>query len=292
MKSPPELSLRSDWVLALRAVLVALVGFTSLAARLPGAPSALPDRSASAAILEQFRRAIWFEPVYAEFELRQMPRRGPEHVFHGRFWGSRNERGPVTRIEFETVGGSFLHRFLVQGGPEGSIWTSDGPGPGKPSGASAVIPLAPGVEMTPFDVLPMPFLYWIDYDLVGVSRIRGRQSYEFVFTPPADFSALNPGIKSVRAYLDAQYDALVQSEAIGPGGQVAKTLSLLELRKVGDRWIPKDVDVRNEVTRDKTRLTLTGVAMGATPAPGAFDPYNLGSPVAPPPSNSVIRLEQ
>jgi len=73
---------------------------------------------------------------------------------------------------------------------------------------------------------------------------------------------------------------------------VSKTLSLLELRKVGDRWIPRDVDVRNEATRDKTRLSLTAVAVGAAPAPSAFDPDQLGSPVAPPPSGKVLRIPQ
>ena len=82
-------------------------------------------------------------------------------------------------------------------------------------------------------------------------------------------------------------DALVQSEVAGPGGNVAKTLSLLELRKVGDRWIPKDVDVRNEVTRDKTRLSMTAVAVGIPVDPAAFDPSQLGAPLAKPPADRV-----
>jgi len=272
-----------DWVRLLCAAV--LMSVASL-----GRAEPLPDKAAAAAILEQFRQMVWSEPIYAEFDLRQMPRRGPELLFHGRFWGGRNSRGAVTRLEIETGKGGFSHRFLVQGGHEGGIWTSDGPGAGVPSETAVTQPLVPGVEMTPFDVLPMPYLYWLDADLVGVSRIRGRQAYAYVFTPSADFLARNPSIRSVRAYLDAQYDALVQSEVTGGDGHVAKTLSLLELRKVGDRWIPKDMDVRNEATRDKTRLTLTAVAIGALPGPGAFDPAQLGSPLAPPSTIRVIRL--
>jgi hypothetical protein len=91
----------------------------------------------------------------------------------------------------------------------------------------------------------------------------------------------------VRVYLDTQYDALMQSEISGPAGNVAKTLSLLELRKVGDRWIPKDVDVRNEATRDKTRLSMTAVAVGIPVDPAAFDPQQLGAQLAPPPRDRV-----
>ena len=218
---------------------------------------------------------IWSEPIYAEFDLRQMPRRGDERVYHGRFWGGRNGEGPVTRLEIDIGKGGFSHRFLVQGGPEGAVWTSDGPGPGIPNDAAVLLPLVPGVEMTPLDVLPMPYLYWLDANLAGIARIRGRTSYAFDFTPSADFTAHSPGIKSVRAYLDTQYDALVQSEVSGNDGRISKTLSLLELKKVGDRWIPKDMDIRNEATRDKTRLTLTAVAIDVPLDPRAFVPAEL-----------------
>jgi hypothetical protein len=253
---------------------------------------ALPDRPTALLLLDHFRRSIWAEPVYAEFDLRQMPRRGDESVHRGRFWGGRNERGPVTRIELDVGKGGFTRRILAQGGVDGAVWTSDGALAGSRSESAVLEPLVAGVEMTPFDVLPMPYLFWLDAELTGTGRIRGRAAYIYVFTPSGEFAAAHPAVRSVRAYLDTQYDALVQSEITGPAGHVSKTLSLLELRKVGDRWIPEDVDVRNEATRDKTRLSLTAVAIGFTPAPSAFDPDLLGSPLAPPPAARVTRLAQ
>ncbi|HXN35712.1 MAG TPA: outer membrane lipoprotein-sorting protein, partial [Opitutaceae bacterium] len=197
----------------------------------------------------------------------------------------------VTRFEVDLGGGQFSHRFLIRSGPEPAIWASDGPGAGTRSDAAATKPVAPGMEMTPFDV-QMPYLYWLDVDLAGVERIRGRPAYDFVFTPPAEFSAASPGIRSVRAYLDTQYGALVQSEVTAAGGNLSKTLSLLELKKVGDRWIPKNVDIRNEATRDKTRLSMTAVAAGIAFDPAAFDPPQLGAPLAPPPPDRIRRVAQ
>jgi hypothetical protein len=259
-----------------------------LLARAPADP--VPDRAAAAALLEQFRESIWSVPIYAEFDLIQMPRRGDETVTRGRFWGSRNERGPVTRMELAVGPAAFTHRVLVQGGPDGGVWTSDRGAPGVASPAALLAPLVPGVETTPFDLLPMPYLYWLDADLVAVQRVRGRAANIYVFTPSADFSAQYPAVRSVRAYLDTQYDALVQAEVTGPSGRIAKTLSLLELRKVGERWIPKDFDVRNEATRNKTRLSLTGVCLGLAPDPGAFDPAALGTTLAAPPAAKVLRV--
>ncbi len=293
MKSPAEPSSRSGPARVLRAgALAALVSACLGAAGIPARAADLPDAPTAGLLLDHFRQSIWAEPIYAEFDLREMPRRGPERAFHGRFWGARNERGPVTRIELDVGKGGFTHRILVQGGPDGGLWTSDAGAPGTANADATLAPLVPGVEMAPFDILPMPYLYWLDAELVSIERVRGRPAYSYVFTPPAEFSARNPTVKSVRAYLDTQYDALVQSEVTAKDGSLSKTLSLLELRKVGDRWIPKDVDVRNEATRDKTRLSLTAVAVGIPTTASAFDPDQLGAPLAPPAAGKLLRIPQ
>jgi hypothetical protein len=248
--------------------------------------AAAPDNSASDS-LERFRRSLWAEPIYLEFDLRQMPRRGDEHVYHGRLWGTRNDQGAVTRLEVDVGSGGFSRHVLIQSGPEPEVWVSEAAGAARRDDRAA---LAPGLEFTPFDV-QMPYLYWLDYTVAGTDRIRGRPAINYVFTPPADYSAANPGVRAVRAYLDAQYGALVQSEITGPNGNLAKTLSLLELRKVGDRWIPKDVDVRNEVTRDKTRLSVTAVSTGISVDSSAFDPRLLGNPLALPPLERIKRVD-
>ena len=291
MKSWSEHSARPVWVAAPRTWFILLL-LGCAAASGPGLRADVPGKEEAAAALSRFRASVWAEPTYAEFDLTEMPRRGDEHVFHGRFWGAREEGGPITRFEVDGGKGGFPHRILVQGGPGGGIWTSDGPGAGAPAPGALLRPIVPGVEMTPFDLLPMPYLYWLDVDFVGEERVRGREAYVFMMTPPGDFAAADPGIKAVRAYLDGQYGALEQSEVLGPGGGVVRTLSLLELRKVGPRWIPRDVDVRNEATRDKTRLTLTAIAVGVAASPATFDPSLLGTPVAPPAGDILIRITQ
>jgi hypothetical protein len=246
----------------------------------------------AAALLNQFRGSVWREPTYAEFELRQMPRHGEERIFHGRFWGTRNDLGPVTRFEIDAAPASPARHLLIQGGRDPQVWTSGGAGPGILGQGNLLVPIIPGVEVTPFDLLPMPYLYWIDSDFTGTETVRGRQANVYVLTPSADFHADYPAIKAVRVYLDAQYDALEESETLGMDGRVAKTLTLLELRKVGPRWIPKDVDVRNEGTRDKTRLSLTAIGVGVDMNPAAFDPTLLGTAIAPPTGDIVIRITQ
>ena len=283
--------LQSGRVSAFRALCLSCIACALAAASGTHALAAPTEGADAAAALDSFRRSVYAEPVYIEFELREMPRRGDEHVFHGRLWGIRNERGPVARFELNGPKGTIARAILLQGGPDPSIWVSDTHGGGYRDEKVLMMPLVPGADMTPFDV-QMPYLYWLDVDFTGGARIRGRPAYAYVFAPPAEFAAAAPGVKSVKAYLDTQYDALMQAEVTGADGRVAKTLTLLELKKVGDRWIPRDFDVRNEVTRDKTRLSVTGVAIGIAVDPSAFNPARLGVAAGPPADASITRVAQ
>jgi len=221
----------------------------------------LPDQAAARALLDEFRQAGFAAGDYfLEFDLRQMPRRGDEQVFHGRLWGGRNEEGLILRISLQDASG-LEHRLLVQNGPEAAAW-SEVAGRVQARGEAAVLdPIVGGVELTAFD-LQMPYLYWPDARIVSLNRVRGRPAYAFLFRAPAAFAAAHPLLAAVRAYLDTEFDRPLQIELIGPGGGVLKTLSIVDLKKVGGQWMLKQFDVRNEVTRDKTRFSLTAAALG------------------------------
>lgn len=264
---------RLVWVLALSSGLHA----ANPASGTPAAPdymqTGLPDPAGASAFLDRFRQSESTEQSYLEFDLHALPRRGDEQIFHGRLWTARNEFGPIFRIVLSDAAGG-RHPILVQSGPEARVWTAG------PAGASAVgvaalfTPLVPGVNMTAFD-LQMPFFYWPNATLVKVTRVRGRPAYLFIFKPPGEFAAAHPDLSGVRAYLDTEYAVPVQTETFGPSGRSLKTLSLVGIKKVGDRWVPKDIDVRDETTRDKTRFSVTGFATGDYLAAGLFSPERL-----------------
>jgi len=230
----------------------------------------LPPAEAQAA-LEQFRQSGPPGPEYLEFELQHLPRRGPKVVARGRLWASRNAQGTVIRIELDQ--GS---HFLLQNGPRAQVWRGS-------LGSTAVMAsteaLVPGWELTAFD-LQMPFLYWPQPTGVTLSPIRGRPADVFLFTAPASFAPLT----GVRAYLDSEYHAAVQIESLAGPEQVLKTFSLLDLKKVSGQWLPQDLEVRDEATRNKTRLSVTGAALGLDLEGTLFEPDGLGQSVAAPTS--------
>ncbi|MGA3008139.1 MAG: outer membrane lipoprotein-sorting protein, partial [Opitutaceae bacterium] len=108
---------------------------------------------------------------------------------------------------------------------------------------------------------------------------------------PKEFAGQYPALKGVCVYLDTQFMALVQAELLGQDDQVLKTISLLELKRIGEQWIPKSFDVRDEVTRDKTRFVVKGAALGLTLPREIFAPQALGHAVNPPDAKLIEPVE-
>ena len=236
-----------------------------------------PDQEEGRRVLAGFRAAGIPGEFYLEFDLHVLPRRGDERVLSGRLWGARNEQGAVTRVAVTADGGG-ERRLLIQNGPQATVWGVDlGAATTTTRVVDAFEPLVPGVELTAFD-LQMPYLYWPDAKLERLTRIRSRPAHVFLFHPPAAFAAQHPEILGVRAYLDTQFNVPVQSELIGRNSRVLRTLSLVDLAKVGNEYIPKSIDLRNDETRDKTRFQVTAAALGQSFPATAFAPGELVSP--------------
>lgn len=276
-------------------VLATLVPIVASAAAGPGAASSAdtylqlgkPDQAEGRRVLEQFRQVGIAGEYYLEFDLRVMPRRGDERVFHGRLWGARNEQGAVMRVAVKDGAGD-EHRLLIQNGVQAAVWRSDSR-TATPRMVGSMEPLVEGVELTAFE-LQMPFIYWPDATLENVTRIRSRPAHVFLFRPPETWAKQHPEVAAVRAYLDTQFNAPVQTELLDARGRVWRTLSLVDLKKIGDQYIVKTIDLRNEATRDKTRLQVTAAALGMEFASAVFEPAGLDEEIASPPRSRLTRV--
>jgi hypothetical protein len=246
-----------------------------------------PDQGEGRRVLAQFQRVGIAGEYYLEFEIRVMPRRGDERRFRGRLWGARNEQGAILRVSIKDAAGQ-EHRLLIQNGVRATVWRSD-----SPTSVARIVgslePLVPGVELTAFE-LQMPYIYWPDATLESVTRVRSRPAHVFLFRPPADWAAEHPEVAAVRAYLDTQFHAPVQTELLDAHGRVSRTLSLVDLKKIGDQYIVKSIDLRNEATRDKTRLQVTAAALGLEFAAKVFEPAGLNEEIASPASGRLTRV--
>ncbi len=249
-----------------------------------------PDQAEGAKALEQLRRQGIAGDYYLEFQLRLMPRRGAERLFSGAMWGAQNDAGLVSRVQL-AAGSPEARDLLIQNGSQPAVWESSPAHPAAVAldGAKLFQPLLPGIDITPFD-LQMPFIHWADFRYDGLTRFAGRPAHMFLLRPPAAFAAANPGLKGVRVQLDSQFNALVQVELLGDGDRVTKTTTVVDLKKVSGQWIVKTIDVRDETTKNKTRLSITGAALGLTLADAIFQPAELAIAPAVPAAEKITRI--
>lgn len=250
-----------------------------------------PDQAEGRKILEDVRERV---PVdyYWEFQLRVMPRRGDERTTPGRIWVGHNDRGPISRVSLTDGDKGAERRLLVQNGAQSAVWSwrSDDPTTIAPLPLSGLFDPLVGTNLTAFD-LEMSFLYWPDFVFEGVAKVRGRPAHVFLLYPPPDIAAQKPDLTGVRVYVDTQFHAPVQVEQIGAENRPLKAITVLDVKKVGDQWILKSIDLRDEITRDKTRLNVTAAAVGIQFPPTLFAPATLTEAIRPPPADRVQRIE-
>jgi hypothetical protein len=244
--------------------------------------------------LEQLRHLGIAGNYYLEFELRVMPRRGEERVIQGKQWGGRDAMGTITRVSLmlpaELAGGSAERRLLIRNGPQSAVWRREPSGNVEMLGVSSLFePLVAGTDLTAFD-LQMPYIYWDAFTYEGIERFLGRPSYVLFLQPPAEFKLKYPALSGVRIHLDTQYSAPMQTQLVGKDGEVLKTISMVDLKKVGDQWIPKAFDSRDETTRNKTRMSVTAAALDVEFSRALFEPAQLADDVRPPTSH-LVRLD-
>ncbi len=241
--------------------------------------------------LEAFRQQGIAGTYWLSFELRVMPRKGAERTVAGQLLGTRNAGGPVTRVTLTGEhGGASEQRWLIQSGAEPAAWSwRNGELAARAlTGADSFQPIGE-TDLTLFD-LQMPFLYWTDFVYVGLAKIRGRPAHSFVLYPPAELAAQRPQLTGVRVALDTQFGALVQAELLGENGKAAKTITILDLKKVGEQWLVREIDLRNAVTRDKTRFIVKAAALNLHLPTDAFDVANLVHEAPAIPASAVTHL--
>lgn len=241
------------------------------------------DQAEGARILAEFQRMGIAGDYWLSFELRVMPRKGAERSVTGTLMGARGPGGPLTRLE---VAGE---RWAIESGKQPSAWLAAGGQAPRMLGPGEFGQAVAGTDVTVFE-LQTPFLYWSDFTYEGQAVMRSRPTHSFVLRPPAGEPAPVAGLTGVRVFLDAEFGAMVQAEELGAGGVVEKSITLLGIKKVEGQTIMKEIDVRNLRTRDKTRFTITGAALGIDLPLSAFSPDELNS--APPavPSGKVVRF--
>lgn len=232
-----------------------------------------PSQETGWEVLKAFRAMGWDGGYRWRIQLKIMPRRGKTRSLNGLMFGDRTENGPVSRIDVierpadVDANGDLLEaeslRLLFQSGKGAFAMRkrSGTPGPPELVDSARMMEAIAGSEFTLFDLMA-PYVFWPHFKYEGRTTFRGSPTHLFWMYPPEEDSLLKEYVGGVRLYINDQFNVLVQTEVFDAAGEMAKTLYLVGFEKVDGQVIFKEMDARNEKTRDKTRLKIVDAEMG------------------------------
>ena len=216
------------------------------------------------------------------FRLEHYPRRGKVLVREGSICGLTLGHG-LMRLEVKGAGVEKSKVFLLQNGSKSQAWVlNEGERePHKLGFPDLLQPVAKDMGQTIFDFM-MPFLFWENWKYEKSGRVIGRPAHIFDFFPPNELKEIEPSLRKVRLTLDDAYEAPLRVETFGVRGIPDKTFRLVSLKKLGEDWIAKSLDVRDARSRSRTRFLVTGAATGLDLDKALFSPAGLSrTPIVP-----------
>jgi len=271
-------------VLAVSAIGITLAGSGLFAQGQPGSKGresqeVTPlDEEASRKQLEAFRRQHLSGDYVFRFELIHYPRRGPKIRYDGYMWGSWNELGPISRIAIYPKSDKPVApmEFIIQNGPKSTVWALGENGRAVELTEEQLrTPMIKGIVYTPFDLL-MPFIYWEDFEYAGGERRSGRPHDTFTMLPPESWREQAPSLAGVNVTIDRNFTALNQVEEIDKDGKALRTFKVISFKEVDDEYIVKEIDIVDEVTREKTRFHVLAAAVNVRLPQSTFDYRAMG----------------
>jgi len=100
--------------------------------------------------------------------------------------------------------------------------------------------------------LTLDFLWWDD---VSFDEKREAESVQGVI---CRVLLLKKGVRAVRAWVDRRTGAMLQAEEVSDG-KVVRELFCTSLKKFGDRWAPKNIEVGPPGAKYRTKIVVEDV---------------------------------
>ncbi len=156
---------------------------------------------------------------------------------------------PIARYSIMDLFGESLEEMTVMRklDSDAEIRFSSGK-PLKPARAPGMDEAIRGTDIT-WNDLTLSFLWWRDGRLAGRESLRGRDCIMVDF--------MHSG--STRLWVDDKLFMIIQAEEYDEAGSRTRRLSVKNIKKIGDVWMLKDLEVRQYPSMHRTLLRVDEV---------------------------------
>jgi len=107
--------------------------------------------------------------------------------------------------------------------------------------------------------LSLGFLRWTNATVTGRQEVRGRRCFVVLVSPASsDCAAAGTGATpyaAVRVWIDEKLHFMLQAQGLDANGREIRTLWVRSVKKMGERWMVKDIEVQSDPSR-RTKLTV------------------------------------
>jgi len=105
--------------------------------------------------------------------------------------------------------------------------------------------------------LSLGFLRWTNAAVTGRQEVRGRKCLVVLVSPASsDCAAAGTGAyAAVRVWIDEKLHFMLQAQGLDTNGRAVRTLWVRSVKKMGERWMVKDIEVQSDPSR-RTKLTV------------------------------------
>lgn len=227
-------------------------------------PPSLPDAEE---VLAAVRSALPREPLDIQARLQSKSRSGTlEREYHADIYLDWIPATPSAEYTLRDAFGASLERLQVRHNALGEAsyhyFTGD------PLESAAVPDLFVPIQdsdITWMD-LTLSFLWWPGGTTVGAQKIRGRFCYIIDIPVPGGAEA---DVAGVRLWVDPKVHVLLRATTYNRSEEPVRSLDVKSLKKVGELWVVKDIEIRSFPSRHKTLLRVDTVEKREAENPAA-----------------------
>lgn len=227
-------------------------------------PEALP---AAVELLEKVRRTLPREPLLIKGRLQSGGRLGQLATTHytevGLSLGASPSRAVYTLSD---AFGTPTERLTVvrHSLPEVQFQYETGQ-PFTPAPLPDLARTLAGTDLT-WNDLSLAFLWWPEGQTLGRDIVKNRECWIVALAAPdgpgntpAGAEADTPRAVRLRLWIDTALFLLLQMEDYSPTGQPVRRLSVKNLKKIGEQWMIKNMEIRALPSRHRTVIQIDEV---------------------------------
>ncbi|MFI3290446.1 MAG: outer membrane lipoprotein-sorting protein [Opitutales bacterium] len=211
---------------------------------------------------------------YFCFELKHLPKRAKASTYLGEMLAKRINHTYHTRLCFaDSQGNRYDYLFILEelsGKSQVYSYDFETNATRQLNPEDLLQPLAKGLIYTPLDVL-MDYKYWeAKYQRAG--RIS-QAVYFFKLKSPYAW------LGDVEIALSREFNSPEQTQFFSPKGELLRTFSLGSVKKIDDYWIVKTAEIKDEVSGDKDKFSITAANLKESLDANLFKKESLGKDI-------------